>query len=76
MMHFRSFKEQRSHTVMKYFDTYCLDRMERSNWLSAKYVLPEAVVPNVSLSVASASCFTCSWHSVHRAHGKHVRSHV
>lgn len=28
------------------------------------------------LLVASASCFICSWHSVHRAHGKHVRSHV
>jgi hypothetical protein len=48
MMHFRSFKEQISHAVTKYFDMYCLDHMEHSNWPSAKYVLAEAVVPDVS----------------------------
>jgi hypothetical protein len=48
MMHVRSYKEQRSHTVTKNINIYCLDHMELSNWLSAKYVLEEAGVADVS----------------------------
>jgi hypothetical protein len=38
--------------------------------------LPKRSYQTFRLSVASASCCTCSRHSVHRAHGKHVRSLV
>ena len=43
---------------------------------SLNALFPERSYQTFSLLVASASCFTCSWRSVHRAHGKHVRSHV